>query len=375
MTMRRQLRYGAALIGGLVLLAGCYAGSATDGHSANSDEAKPLPAVSLFGVRIGMVPDELNSAMPGVYCKPTVERPACDVPSTVFGTKGIEVQFVDNRVSSAVAWGQFTNGTFAVSKFIVEQLGPPQKHGRGETWVASDGSELALTNDTKETYNYLGLGDEKEVIPADFVMALTSPASRAQRAEERDRVRREAIDDLAGTLGKYLTIDASGRVSLCGIRVGATFNGHLGCPPSSRAQLLTDAGSSDCISALNDLSRVTWVTRKFKVEKPKPNLDVCVDVIADVTTRQVNQIVATLPTVDTELSTIDDALMALPNVSKLKSSDRPWYLRLSSVQYKNNLGDLLTITVDKDGILYRGRLNKALVVRIEGQPASETSFR
>src|SRR6185312_10076584 len=114
----RLCRY-ASLIATLAVLGGCQANQADDPPPARDN-------VSLFGVRIGMTPDQLNVALPGAHCAPTTEHPTCQVPSTAMGSEGVAVQFSNGRVTFAYTEGAMSGGIPTVIRMIGEQLGAPE---------------------------------------------------------------------------------------------------------------------------------------------------------------------------------------------------------------------------------------------------------
>lgn len=378
MSLLTQLRGGAVLTVSLALLVGCQGTSSISGHAAEGPaDVKSLPAtVTLFGVQIGMTPDELNMAFPGTHCAPTSEHSDCRIPSTALGSSGIDVEFTDRRVSFAHTEGEISGGIRAVSERIAEQIGPLQREtfdsgSYAEVWAGADGSELALTKGHRTA-----LGQDI-AYPALYALSLSSPASREQHAREEDLAQRRAIAALKEALGKFLTIDSSGRMSICGISIGAKFDRHLGCSPDTDAELLGSSHFDSCYFMLASLPGI-W-SGNNKPKSTGPAASVCVDLDVDRATRQVLRISATFPEMAAEWSTISGALMSLENGNSLKLSDSLSNLPgivSSSREYENNLGDVLTVKIEKDEIILDNpfRSSKLLTVSITGQSANEARF-
>lgn len=337
-----RLRRYMSLIAVLAFLGGC---DANQTGQAN-DPPPPVANVSLFGVRIGMTPDQLNAALPGAHCAPTTEHPACNVPSTAMGSEGITVQFSNGRVAFAYAEGAMSGGTPTVVRMISEQLGTPE-HGLFEgreanIWSAKDDSKLALLSGHSyhpESYPY----------PAAYTLMLSSSASRKQRAEERDAAAQQIKRDLTATLARIFTTDSAGHVSICGIRVGTTFDGKLGCPASAHAELLTGSRFGDCGTLLGPHLRPLSGNHSLGLEAPTAK--VCVSVTTDDATRQVKSVSATFASDATESSIVNSALGSLPNAQKLKPNTNAGFADLfvhPSWDYENAVGDVVAIKMDQD---------------------------
>lgn len=364
----RPLRHYIPVIAVLALLGGCQANEADDPRPAHDN-------VSLFGVRIGMTPDQLNAALPGAHCAPTTEHPTCQVPSTAMGSEGVTVQFSNGRVTFAYTEGAMSGGIPTVIRMIGEQLGTPEhalfEGHEADVWSAKNDSKLALLQGRSfhpEAYPY----------PAAYTLMLSSQTSREQRAKERDATSQLIERELTSTLAQIFTIDSTGHVSICGTRVGTPFDGKLGCPASAHAELLAGSQFDNCGTLLGPHLRPLSGNRSLGLEAPTAK--VCLRVTTDDATRQVKSVSATFASNATESRVVNKTLMGLPNARALKSNtgDRLAALFVHpSWDYESTTGDVVTVKMDEDnGCPFDagGQSKTLLTLGIAGKPA-ESSFK
>lgn len=298
----------------VILIASCMAAC----QEERSDEAKPLPSVSLYGVRTGMTPSDLQAAFPGVYCSPTVEHPRCSLAASVPGTKEIEVAFRDGVVVSAQALDE----TNTVRARLVEQLGPPQgstEDHAGSVWRARDGVELQVI----PTHSRSGF------LTTRLVLATTEERSRW--AEEKGRERKEAVAAMRSLLAEVLEVGPDGRISVCGLRVGDQAVGKLGCATATHMKFEV-AGAKGCPSRGPDF-----------FEAPAP----CLSVGRLEGTSQYRSITVVLPVKVMDLDALRVALLELLDDKQNQPSlydDFLWLPPKPVFKHQGSRGDVLIVT-------------------------------
>lgn len=314
----------ATRLAAVIVAASCLAACQGGGKDSPKDEAANLlPSVSLYGVRVGMTPADLQAVFPGAYCAPTADKPSCTLPSSVRGADTIEVSFRDGRVVAARAdvatggWAKSLPGRMA------DQLGQPTGDTddyTGTVWKTRDGVELQLSSNSSK------FG------PTTYRLDLVSPDEQARRKQAKKEEREAAIESMEGVLSQVMEVAADGRISICGFRVGASVNAPIRCESATRMKVEV-AGSEGCVSR-----------HSFSLQAPTRT---CLTVVRSPGTDLITSVSASVPVDSLNYDTLRAALHAIPNATQLTDQDSTgltWLTTEPQAVYDGGHGDVLVVT-------------------------------